>query len=227
MPRRARLILPGVPLHIIQRGNNRQACFYQEGDRKRYLDWLTDYASDCGCDVHAYVLMSNHVHLLLTPAAASSTGNLMKAVGQRYAQYVNRSYERTGSLWEGRFRSCIIQDRRYLLNCYRYIELNPVRAHMTTHPAAYPWSSHRHNAYGAHSGLLRPHPLYLALGEDQPARQSAYQHLFQHELESDMIESFRRSTNGNFVLGDPDFSTQVEEELMQRASPGRPGRPKI
>ncbi|NYE61694.1 putative transposase [Duganella sp. 1224] len=227
MPRRARLILPGAPLHIIQRGNNRQACFFQERDRRRYLDWLTEYADASGCDVHAYVLMSNHVHLLLTPAFTRSAGDLMKAVGQRYTQYVNRNYGRTGSLWEGRFRSCIIQDRHYLLNCYRYIELNPVRAQMTTHPAAYPWSSHRNNAYGAHSELLRPHPLYLALGEDQPARQSAYQCLFQHELASDVIDSFRRSTNGNFVLGDTDFSLGVEEALMQRASPGRAGRPRI
>ncbi|TFW30840.1 transposase [Duganella callida] len=227
MPRRARLIMPEVPVHIIQRGNNRQACFYQDQDRKRYLDWLTEYAGGCGCDIHAYVLMSNHVHLLLTPATARAASAMMKSLAQRYTQYVNRKYERSGSMWEGRFRSCLIQDRTYLLNCYRYIELNPVRAQMATHPASYPWSSHRNNAYGVPSGLLRPHPLYLALGNDTHRRQVAYQTLFQHELDANLIERFRRSTNGNYALGDSDFATWVEEELMERASPAKAGRPKI
>lgn len=137
MPRRARLLLPNVPLHVIQRGNNRQACFFADDDYRRYLDWLEEYAGKCGCRVHAYVLMTNHVHLLLSADSAGGVGALMKALGQRYVQYINRTYRRSGTLWEGRFRSCLTQDETYLLACQRYIELNPVRAAMVAHPAEY------------------------------------------------------------------------------------------
>lgn len=137
MPRRPRLALPNVPLHIIQRGNNRQACFYAEEDYRIYLDWLREYADKTDCHVHAYVLMTNHVHLLISAARPDSPGGLMKALGQRYVQYVNRAYRRSGTLWEGRFRSCLAQEDRYLLACQRYIELNPVRANMVEHPAEY------------------------------------------------------------------------------------------
>ena len=226
MPRRARLALPEVPVHIIQRGNNRQACFYQDRDRQRYLEWLCEYANATSCAIHAYVLMTNHVHLLLTPASSDSASKLMKALGQRYVQYINRTYERSGSLWEGRFRSCLIQDARYLLTCHRYIELNPVRAKMAEHPAAYRWSSYRGNAHGADEKLLRQHCLYLALGNDSEARQAAYRNLFGQELSAGLIENIRRTTNGNFALGDTDFATKIETELKRRATPGTPGRPR-
>jgi len=136
MPRRARISLPEVPLHIIQRGNNRQACFHAEEDYCFYLDCLREYAIKTRCQVHAYVLMTNHVHLLATAVDAQGAGALMKAVGQRYVQYVNRRYRRSGSLREGRFRSCLTQEEGYLLACMRYIELNPVRAEMVAHPAS-------------------------------------------------------------------------------------------
>jgi len=142
MPRRARLVAPGIPLHIIQRGNNRQACFFHDDDYSLYLDWLLDYSELAGCTMHAYVLMTNHVHLLLTPGTKESAGLLMKRLGQRYVQYVNRTYRRSGTLWEGRFRSCIAQEDIYLLICQRYIELNPVRAGMVRYPADYRWSSY-------------------------------------------------------------------------------------
>ena len=137
MPRRPRLILPGVPLHLIQRGNNRQLCFFADEDYQAYLGWLKEYAEKSGCAVHSYVLMTNHVHLLLTPETATSVGQLMKRLGQRYVQYVNRTYRRSGTLWEGRYRSCLTQEEDYLLACSRYIELNPVRANMVAHPADY------------------------------------------------------------------------------------------
>jgi putative transposase len=140
MPRRARIPLPNVPIHLIQRGNNRQPCFFADEDYRRYLDWLTEYAGKTGCRVHAYVLMTNHVHLLLSCDRADAGGALMKSLGQRYVQHVNRVYRRSGTLWEGRFRSCPVQEETYLLACQRYIELNPVRANMV----ARPFKSSRH-----------------------------------------------------------------------------------
>jgi len=145
MPRRARITLPEVAHHLIQRGNNRQACFYANQDYELFLKWLQEYATEADCPVHAYVLMTNHVHLLLTPMTSNGVGYLMKRLGQRYVQYINRTYLRSGSLWEGRFRSCLVQGARYALTCYRYIELNPVRASMVQHPAEYRWSSYRAN----------------------------------------------------------------------------------
>src|SRR4051812_23176241 len=142
MPRRARLSLPNIPWHIIQRGNNRAVCFAAEADYRRYLDELAELSKRFGCAVHAYALMTNHVHLLLTPDEAEGPGLLMKHLGQRYVQHVNRAYGRSGTLWEGRFRSCLTQSEDYLLACQRYIELNPVRAGMVRHPRDYRWSSY-------------------------------------------------------------------------------------
>lgn len=130
MPRRARVSLAGVPHHIIQRGNNRSVCFFTDDDYRFYLEWLAKYLEECECKLHAFVLMTNHVHLLITPATCEGLGQLMKRLGQRYVQYVNRRYRRSGTLWEGRFRSCLTQEESYVLSCYRYIELNPVRAGM-------------------------------------------------------------------------------------------------
>ena len=159
MPRRPRLALPGVPLHLIQRGNNRQACFFAEEDYRFYLERLSEHAGKSGCRVHAYVLMTNHVHLLISADGAEAPGAMMKALGQRYVQYVNRVYRRSGTLWEGRFRSCPIQEKTYLLACQRYIELNPVRAGMVEHPADYPWSSYRANGEGEANPLIHVHGL--------------------------------------------------------------------
>ncbi len=128
MPRRARLAIAGIPWHIIQRGNNRSACFYDDVDYRKYLDLLEEQAHKHGCLVHAYALMTNHVHLLVTPERKDSAALMMKNLGQRYVQYINRTYCRSGTLWEGRFRSCLAQSEAYVLACYRYIELNPVRA---------------------------------------------------------------------------------------------------
>ena len=228
MPRRPRLMLPDTPLHIIQRGNNRQACFFADEDYQVYLEWLGEYAGRSGCRIHAYVLMTNHVHLLLSAGRAEGAGALMKALGQRYVQYVNRTYRRSGSLWEGRFRSSLTQEEHYLLACQRYIELNPVRAGMVEHPGEYRWSSYRANAQGEANPLLTPHETFLALGGDAESRQAAYRELFRHELELGMVDRIRAATNGNFALGDDRFAEQVGEMLGRRAvraSPGRPRKP--
>ena len=226
MPRRARLILPGVPLHIIQRGNNRQACFFADEDYRFYLEWLAEYATKTGCQIHAYVLMTNHVHLLLSGSSSSSAGDLMKALGQRYVQYANRTYRRSGTLWEGRFRSCLTQEDRYLLSCQRYIELNPVRAGMVAHPADYAWSSFRGNAEGAENSLLSPHSLYVGLGANKQDRLAAYRELFRHELEPDELNAIRKATNGNFALGNERFADQVAAMIGRRVTPGKSGRPR-
>jgi len=226
VPRRARLTLPNVPLHIIQRGNNRQACFYTDEDYRFYLDWLREHADKTGCRVHAYALMTNHVHLLISAEQPDASGALMKALGQRYVQYVNRTYHRSGTLWEGRFRSCLTQEETYLLACQRYIELNPVRADMVVHPAEYRWSSYRANAQGEADVLLKPHPLYEALGCDATDRQAAYRDLFRYELEPGLVDEIRRATNGNYALGNERFAVQVTTTLGRRAAPGKSGRPR-
>ena len=225
MPRRARLALPGVPLHLIQRGNNRQACFFADEDYRFYLDWLTEYAAKTGCRVHAYVLMTNHVHLLVSADRGDAPGLLMKALGQRYVQYVNRTYRRSGTLWEGRFRSCLLQEDGYLLACQRYIELNPVRAVMVAHPGEYRWSSYRANGQGEADRLITPHALYEALGSDPLARQQSYRELFRYELEPGMVDSIRQASNGNFALGNERFAAEVAANLGRRVTPGKPGRP--
>lgn len=226
MPRRPRVALAGVPLHLIQRGHNRDACFFADDDYRAYLDYLGEFATKFGCAVHAYVLMTNHVHLLLTPQQAGGASLLMKQLGQRYVQYVNRSYRRSGTLWEGRFRSCLTQEESYVLACYRYIELNPVRAQMVKHPRHYRWSSYRANAEGKDSAFLAPHDQYLSLGRTEAARREAYRLLFRSELDPEVLDEIRLATNGNCALGDNRFQAQVEAMLGRKATRGKPGRPR-
>jgi putative transposase len=226
MPRRARVLLPGVTLHLIQRGNNRSACFFAEEDYLFYLEHLADQARKHDCAIHAWCLMTNHVHLLLTPAKPESAGMLMKGLGQRYVQYINRTYRRSGTLWEGRFRSCLMQEDSYVLACYRYIEMNPVRAGMVEHPAEYRWSSYRANAQAEQSALITRHSLYQALGEATGARSEAYRELFRHQLELGLVDQIRSATNGNYALGSSRFTAEVERVLGRRVTRGKPGRPK-
>lgn len=212
-------------MHIIPRDNNRQACFFAEEDYRSYLDWLGEYASQARSRIHAYVLMTNHVHLLLSAERPDGAGALMKALGQRYVQYVNRTYRRSGTLWEGRFHSCLTQEESYLLSCMRYIELNPVRASMVAHPGEYRWSSYRANAQGEEELLISPHPLYVSLGAEADSRAAAYRELFRHELDPGLVDEIRKATNGNFALGNSRFSVEIEAALGRRAVPGRSGRP--
>ena len=226
MPRRARLMLPNVPVHLIQRGNNRQACFFADEDFAFYLEWFKSYADKTGCLIHAYVLMTNHVHMLVSASSADGVGLMMKALGQRYVQYVNRTYRRSGTLWEGRFRSCLTQEDAYLLACMRYIELNPVRAQMVAHPGEYRWSSYRANAQGEGNVLLQPHAVYGALGGDSASRQAAYRDLFRYELEPGLVDEIRKATHGNFALGDARFAAQIAHTLGRRVQRAKAGRPR-
>ena len=179
-----------------------------------------------GVWIHAYVLMTNHVHLLLSAGRADAPSAMMKALGQRYVQYINRTYRRSGTLWEGRFRSCLTQQETYLLACQRYIELNPVRAGMVTHPAEYRWSSYRANAQGEPDALVQAHPIYAALGLDAQSRQAAYRELFRYELDPGQVDEIRQATNGNYALGNSSFAEQVTAALGRRATPGKSGRPR-
>jgi putative transposase len=174
MPRKPRVSIIGVAEHIIQRGNNRQAIFTHDSDMKAYITWLKEYAEKFNVDIHAWVLMTNHVHLLCTPNSSSAVSSMMQSLGRKYVQYFNRRYERSGTLWEGRFRSSLVQSEKYLLQVYQYIELNPVRAGMVNNPSDYSWSSYQINALGKHSQLMTYHPLYLSLGNTLEQRQRHY-----------------------------------------------------
>ena len=226
MPRRARIRIAGIPVHIIQRGNNRSACFYSDEDYLYYLHTLKQLLSKYECELHAYVLMTNHVHLLLTPMTVDSASLLMKHLGQRYVQYINRTYKRTGTLWEGRFRSCLAQDELYVLNCYRYIELNPVRAMMVEKPWDYRWSSCMANGFGKVSQIITPHRQYLNMGNSPEQKMHNYRLLLAQALDEKTIDAIRLATNSNHALGDARFTTEVETMLKRRATPGKPGRPK-
>jgi putative transposase len=225
MPRRERYFLPDQPLHVIQRGNDRQAIFFAADDYARYRDWLHEGACRHLCAIHAYVLMTNHVHLLVTPAAAESVPRLMQSLGRRYVRYVNDVYRRTGTLWEGRYRAAPVDSEAYLLTCQRYIELNPVRAGMVADPAGYAWSSYPANALGGADPLVRPHALYLALGDTAEARRRAYRGLFDEALGEEVMAELRAATNGGWAIGGERFKEQIAAQLRRRVTPLRPGRP--
>lgn len=225
MPRRPRLVAADVPLHIIQRGNNKQSCFFSMSDYLVYLDMLKSAASKSDCQVHAYVLMSNHVHLLVSPLHALAAADMMKALGERYVQYVNRNYGRVGTLWEGRYKSCPVQDEIYFLVCQRYIELNPVRAGMVVDPSLYRWSSHRCNAHGEGNNIVTPHAVFDALGADQATRSFAYRELFKEALPEKDIRNIRDATNYNYVFGNAQFAECMAIALgrqVARVSTRRP-----
>lgn len=209
MARRPRLVLPAVPLHIIQRGNNRGLCFACEADYMVYLTLLRQYAVEASCHVHAYVLMTNHVHLLLSSGSKAGPSVLMRRLGQHYVQYFNRRHGRTGTLWEGRFRSCLVECERYLLICQRYIELNPVRANMASDPEQYPWSSYRANASGVDDPVVTPHLVYVGLGTHDSDRRAAYRHLFRETLSEQLLGQIRRASNSNAPLGPENFVANV------------------
>jgi len=225
MPRQARLILPDVAVHIIQRGNNRAACFRIDTDYQIYLLHLAELASGLGCLVHAYCLMTNHVHLLLAPPSADACIGLMRNLGQRYVQYFNRRHDRTGTLWEGRFRSCITESARYVLACYRYIEMNPVRAGMVTRPVDYRWSSHACNTGRRSETLISPHPEFLALGNESLKRHESYGSLFADDVDTSLMRAIRESTNGGYPLGSESFKSSMSGLVGRRLERKKPGRP--
>jgi putative transposase len=224
MPRRLRLQIAGLPVHVVQRGVNRGRCFDGVVAYHRYLTILEDVAREQECDVHAYVLMTNHVHLLMTPRRLDSVSAVMKNLGQRYVQEFNRAKSRTGPLWEGRFHSSLVESAGYLLRCQRYIELNPVRAGMVSCPERYRWSSYRINALGELSTLITAHSVYSGLASTADERQAAYRRLFGAHVDSE-IQSIRHALNAGYPLGGMAFLAELRKRDPRLVAPHR-GRPR-
>jgi putative transposase len=211
-----------VAQHLIQRGNNRQPCFGCREDFAAYAHWLREAAQRFGVAVHAWVFMTNHVHLLATPAEDDGISRMMQHLGRLYVRYFNHVHARTGTLWEGRFKACLVQDDEYLLHCYRYIELNPVRARMVSDPADYPWSSYRANALGIESDLRTPHELYCSLGEGTE-RLAAYRALFAAHVDDEPTADIREATRRGLALGDDRFIREMEARTGTRLRAGKSG----
>jgi len=202
MPRTARLIVPDVAVHVVQRGHDRADCFFQEADYHAYLGTLREYAAKFDCRIHAYCLMTNHVHLLLTPAEPTSCAQLMKHVAQRYSKRLNARHDRTGTLWEGRFHSGLVATESYALACYRYIDLNPVRAGLVKHPGEHRWSSYRANTCTRLDDFICPHAAYLALATGPHERAASYAALCETVLEQNVLDDIRKATRGGYSMGE-------------------------
>jgi putative transposase len=211
MPRRPRCDVLGQPQHVIQRGNNKTDMFTRAEEYHVFVEWLSTAINRYECRVHAYVLMTNHVHLIISPFQAGGIGRVMQSVGRRYVRYFNTVHGRTGSLWEGRYRATPIDSERYLMTCHRYIELNPVRAGLSSSPSGYKWSSHSANAFGIADRLISPHQLYLALGSNPEARRAAYRSLFRGAIEPSTLEYIRHSVHSQWPLG----SSSYQQELIR------------
>jgi putative transposase len=226
MARQPRFTVPGYPHHVMQCGNNRQAVFADDEDRRTWLELLHTQAQAHQVAVHGYVLMNNHVHLLLTPQTQDGIPLMMQAIGRLYVRRFNRRHARTGTLWEGRYRSTVIESDRYLLACMAYIDLNPVRAGMVTTPADYPWSSHPHYAGLRSDPVLTAHPLYWALGNTPFAREQAYAQLVQNAQGNPTQNELGAAIPNRKALGSADFIATLQKRTLQRLVPGRAGRPR-
>jgi putative transposase len=219
------MFLPDVPSHVISRGNNRHACFFADEDYQFYLLCLNEACAKYKVAVHAYVLMTNHVHLLLTPIDTTGISSVLQSVGRRYVQYINKTYRRSGTLWEGRFKASLVDAENYLLACYRYIELNPVRAQMVEHPVEYRWSSYSVNAGLRSRRRLIAHDVYQRLGSDSESRCIAYRELFSVELEGKLVHDIQRASVFSMPLGNSRFQKQVEQALGRKIGYAKQGRP--
>jgi putative transposase len=229
MARLPRYVLPGQPQHIIQRGNNRQAIFAAEADYRLFRGILVEAAHKHGLAIHAYVWMTNHIHLLATPEFEASLSKTFQSVGRRYVQYFNAIYRRSGTLWEGRYRATVVDSESYLLTLMRYIELNPVRAGMAATPGDYRWSSYRYHALGEagpDANWLTPHPEYLRLGQDAEERQNAYQELFRETISAKDLTQIRDCTHKGWALGGDRFRDEIEALTQRRTVSKGVGRPR-
>lgn len=225
MARKPRLDVPGVAQHVIQRGHNREVCFAREEDFAAYAGWLHEYAAKLSVDVHAWVFMTNHVHLLMTPKYEGRVSELMQSIGRRYVPYFNFTYKRSGTLWGGRFKSSLVESQKYVLECYRYIELNPVRAAMVSSPGDYKWSSYCANAEGRASKLITPHEEYLGLSETLETRLAKYRAFFEGQVHPQLLRVIQRNTEKGFVIGSDRFADQIAKLTGQRVVEGKLGRP--
>ena len=223
MARLPRFNLPGYPQHVIVRGNNRQAIFYGNEYYAFYLRKLDKAIEQFPCQLHAYVLMTNHVHLLITPMENNALSKAMQSIGRVYVQQFNYLNNRSGTLWEGRYKATLIESNQYLLACQRYIELNPVRADMVEHPAEYPWSSYRRNALGDENTLITPHSLYQSLGNTDVVRYRQYQGLFDNEIPKRKMNKIREMTNKSWVLGDERFKAEIAAKIDRQVEPKSKG----
>jgi len=225
MARLPRLTLPGHLHHVIQRGNNRQSIVLDDADRTALLDAVAENAKKYQVALHAYVLMDNHVHLLLTPETADGVPRMMQAIGRRYVRHFNARHGRTGTLWEGRYRSTLLQAERYLLPCMAYLDLNPVRAGLVTDPVQYAWSSHRHYVGQGSDRRITPHPAYWHLGNTPFAREAAYAELVRSGLSAAQVTVITNALLHGWALGETDFMTALQAKTDRRVSKGKPGRP--
>ena len=225
MARLPRLTVAAYPHHIILRGNNRQNIFRDNDDHQRMLRALRDFSLEHKVALHAYVLMSNHLHLLLTPETNEGVPRMMQALGRSYVRYFNDRHGRTGTLWEGRYRSSLIEAERYLLACMAYIDLNPVRAGMVAAPGDYPWSSYAHYVGLRSDPLITPHPLFWELGNTPFAREAAYADLVKAGQSLEQREELTRAVQSGWALGEGRFVADLQTRTTRRVSPGRVGRP--
>lgn len=223
MARLPRICPLGIPQHIIQRGNNRQVCFADTTDFAAYANWLYEASQAYDVAVHAWVFMHNHVHLLATPHAKEGVSRMMQTLGRRYVRYFNNTNNRTGTLWEGRFKSCLVDTERYLMTCHQYIEMNPVRAGMVAEPGEYHWSSYLTNAYGIATKLCTPHDSYLQLAQTDAERLAAYRQLFSVRIEDEQLEAIRCAVNRGLAYGSEHFKDEMEILTGKHMRPGMPG----
>lgn len=225
MARLPRLVVPGQPHHIIQRGNNRQPVFLDDEDYQRFLGWIRDAARTYKVSVHAYVLMPNHMHLLASPTEATGLAQMMQWIGRKYVPYFNQKYNRVGTLWQGRFKTSVIDSENYFLVCSRYIECNPVRARIAAAPQEYRWSSYAHHAGLGQDPVIVDHALYWALGNTPFQREAAYLALFQTPLSHAELLTIRTAVVKGWPLGSEAYRTQLEHRARRPVLPRRRGRP--
>lgn len=226
MPRKPRFFVPGVPVHIVQRGHSREAVFFEDNDYLAYLRWMKEGALRYQVDIHAYVLMTNHIHILATAYDRDGITRMMQYIGRHYVPYINHTYGTSGSIWEGRYKASLIHDEEYLLTCMRYIELNPLRANMVRSPGQYRWSSYRCNGQGKEDELITPHAIYMSLGKTEASRLTAYKELFKAHLDKEMLEEIRSAWQTGTPLGNDHFRQKVEDKLECKVGQARRGRPK-
>jgi len=226
MARTTRLVVPGLPHHLIQRGNNRQAIFVDDEDRRKYLQVLRDAALTHRVAIHAYVLMDNHVHLLATPATETSLSVLMQSVGRRYVAWFNRRHLRTGTLWEGRFKLSVVDPEACFLICQRYIELNPERTGLMADAAEHPWSSMGHHLGKTHDPLVSDHAAYWSLGNTPFEREAMYRDWLAQGVSPGQAGQVTAALSQSGVLGDSDFTRRLSQRMHRQVAPRPRGRPK-